>query len=66
MSLFRVILSSIYAASAVCQFNIVSDKHRDISPQVIGHAGSSGYLPESTVEVHHESEFDLLNENIGI
>lgn len=35
--------------------NLVANQERVSYPQVIGHAGASGYLPESTLEVISDS-----------
>ena len=41
----------IFFAAAVATNNLVANEERVAYPQVIGHAGASGYLPESTLEV---------------
>lgn len=40
--------------------NLVSNQERVSYPQVIGHAGASGYLPESTLEVILDSRLTIL------
>ena len=47
MAFFLLVIAAI--SQCTYGFNIIADLSREQYPQVIGHAGSSGYVPESSL-----------------
>ena len=51
------IITSIYSD----EFNLIASLSRDAMPQVIGHAGASGYVPESSL-IGYDLAANLLSD----
>ncbi len=45
-----ILLNFLCLLPLISSFNTLSEVTREAHPQVIGHAGSSGYVPESTLQ----------------